>query len=250
MLHGAWVLALSLAAQTPPSAPDAATPADTAAGRDRPFAELFQNLVIDARAIPSRESALLLGFGSGAAYVLGGADRDIAVWSDEHAASNHTRFASWIGDGWVQTGGALSTYVVGLATKKPRVTHVGSDLIRGQLLNGVITRSMKILVDRRRPSGGGHSFPSGHSSAAFTSAAVLHSHFGWKVAAPAYAVAGFVGWTRVRDRAHWLSDVAAGATIGTIVGRAVAGTHGDRAWVVVPAATSKSVSFTFARSGG
>jgi membrane-associated phospholipid phosphatase len=119
------------------------------------------------------------------------------------------------------------------------VTHVGSDLIRAQVLNGLTTRGLKIFVDRRRPGGGGHSFPSGHSSATFASAAILGTHFGWKVAVPAYAVGGFVGWARVRDGEHWLTDVVVGATIGTIIGRTVARTHGS-SWAVVPVVSGSS----------
>ena len=60
--------------------------------------------------------------------------------------------------------------------------------------------------------------PSGHTSATFASAAVLQDHFGWKVGVPSFAVAGFVGWTRIRDQHHWLTDVLVGAMIGFAVG--------------------------------
>jgi membrane-associated phospholipid phosphatase len=117
------------------------------------------------------------------------------------------------------------------------VTHVGSDLVRAQVLNGLITKGLKLAIDRERPSGGRHAFPSGHTAAAFASASVLHGHFGWKVALPAYSLAGFVGWTRLRDNQHWLSDVGAGATIGLIVGQAVTSGHRQRVWTIVPVAT-------------
>ena len=95
----------------------------------------------------------------------------------------------------------------------------------------------ELSVDRARPSGGQHAFPSGHTSATFASAAVLQGHFGWKVGAPAYAVAGLVGWTRVRDRAHWMSDVFFGATLGTIAGRTITRGHRPASWSLVPTAT-------------
>ena len=248
MLHGAWLLSIALAAQTPPS--PVPPPEPTPIADDRPIVDIFQNFIADIRALPSPESALVAGVGGGASLALGAADDDVDAWSESEGQSPYTKALGWIGDGWVQAGGAFGTYAVGVLTKHRLTRHVGSDLIRAQFMNGVLTRSLKIVVDRTRPSGGGHSFPSGHSSATFTSAAVLHSHFGWKVGAPAYAVAGLVGWTRVRDRAHWLSDVAVGATLGTIVGRTVARGHGERAWTIVPTASATSVAIHITRTAG
>ena len=90
--------------------------------------------------------------------------------------------------------------------------------------------------------------PSGHTSATFASAAVLHRHYGWKIGLPAYAAASFVGWTRVRDRVHWLSDVAFGAAIGTVAGRAVAGRHfGSVTIFATPTKGGAAITFTVVR---
>lgn len=114
-------------------------------------------------------------------------------------------------------------------------------MIRAQAMNAVLTTTIKYAVDRTRPTGGGHAFPSGHTSAAFASAAVLHGHYGWKTGVPAFAVASFVGWTRVRDRSHWMSDVVFGAAIGTMTGLTVTAGHRQRSWVVVPTAGKSGV---------
>ena len=58
------------------------------------------------------------------------------------------------------------------------------------------------------------SFPSGHSSVSFASAAFLQRRYGWKVGAPAYAVAAYVGWGRVFAKKHHIWDVVAGGAIG------------------------------------
>jgi membrane-associated phospholipid phosphatase len=65
---------------------------------------------------------------------------------------------------------------------------------------------------------------------------VLAEHYGWKVGVPAYAVAGFIGWTRVRDQQHWLSDVVFGSALGIIAGHTVTLGHRRAAWSVVPVA--------------
>lgn len=83
----------------------------------------------------------------------------------------------------------------------------------GALTLGV-TYGLKYAVDAERPDGGGHSFPSGHSSTSFCSAEFLRKRYGWSWGIPAYAVAAFVGYSRVDAREHHTGDVVAGALIG------------------------------------
>ena len=237
MFSSACALALGLALGA--SSPQDRAPSPSV---DRPFHQLLTNLATDFRALPSRDSAIIAAAGTAAALAMRPADDNAAEWGQELGYSQYPRIGAWLGDGWVQGGAAVATYAIGVSTKNAKARHIGSDLIRAQFLNGLMTRGLKLLVDRERPGGGGHSFPSGHSSAVFTSASVLGSHFGWKVAAPAYAIGGLVGWSRVRAGDHWLTDVVVGATLGTIVGRTVARTHGA-AWTVVPtiSATTKGI---------
>ncbi len=80
-----------------------------------------------------------------------------------------------------------------------------------------ITYSVKLAVNKQRPEhNGDRSFPSGHTSAAFQGAAFIHIRYGWKYALPAYAAAGFVGWSRIEGESdkHDITDVLAGAAIG------------------------------------
>ncbi len=72
---------------------------------------------------------------------------------------------------------------------------------------------LKPAVDRTRPNGGKYSFPSGHTASAFAGAAFVQMRYGWALGAPAYALASFVGYSRVESRQHYTSDVLAGATL-------------------------------------
>ena len=227
-------LALTVAIATGRQAVPSATPWPD----DRPFIHFFQNLGRDLRALPSWSSLGILGLGGAAAGLAHQADENLANASAESGAAGHTRFGDVFGNGWVQGGAAVATYVVGRLQHQPRVTHVGSDLIRAQVLNGLLTTTLKVAVDRTRPTGSGHAFPSGHTSATFASAAVLHGHFGWKVGVPSYVVASFVGWSRVWDGQHWLSDVVFGAAVGLAAGHTVTRGHRARDWMVVPVRTS------------
>lgn len=95
-------------------------------------------------------------------------------------------------------------------------------LTQGFLVNGAVTAAMKYPARRWRPNGNDQlSFPSGHTSGSFMWATVLSRTYGMKAGIPAYAVASYVGISRLEANAHHLTDVVAGATIGYLVGRTV-----------------------------
>lgn len=84
----------------------------------------------------------------------------------------------------------------------------------GMLMVGV-GYGLKFAVDKERPDkSNDRSFPSLHTGISFTGAAFLQRRYGWKWGAPAYAVASYVGWSRVYAKKHDWWDVAAGAAIG------------------------------------
>lgn len=97
-----------------------------------------------------------------------------------------------------------------------------SDLTKALVLSGAVTAGLKLTVQRTRPNGGPLSFPSGHTSAAFAVAPILASRYGWKAGVPAYTLAIMTSLGRMEDRKHYASDVIAGATVGLVVGNAVA----------------------------
>jgi membrane-associated phospholipid phosphatase len=78
------------------------------------------------------------------------------------------------------------------------------------------TYATKLSVDRERPNGGNMSFPSGHTSAAFSGAAFIQMRYGWLYGSIAYAGATYVGWSRVVTENHYVGDVIAGAGIGIL----------------------------------
>jgi len=76
------------------------------------------------------------------------------------------------------------------------------------------THVLKRTIDAERPNGGGQSFPSGHTSAAFQGAGFIHARYGMETAWPAYVAATFVAYSRVDSDHHHSRDVIAGAAIG------------------------------------
>jgi len=132
--------------------------------------------------------------------------------------------------GWAVVG---AYGVVGFVFKDTDAQNIAFDAAMSGLLSGGITDGLKIIVGRARPEqnlgaahfdpfGGDKSFPSGHATTAFAIGSVIaaHSDQAW-VKIAAYSIASLVAFARVYHDAHWSSDVAAGALIGTVVGESV-----------------------------
>ena len=78
----------------------------------------------------------------------------------------------------------------------------------------VVTHATKFAVGKERPDGSNNrSFPSGHTSGAFSGAAFLAKRYGWDIGVPAYLAASYVGYSRVHANKHDWWDVAAGAAL-------------------------------------
>lgn len=82
--------------------------------------------------------------------------------------------------------------------------------------NTILTLSIKYGVNRTRPDGDSYSFPSGHSSYSFMAATFLQERYGSKFGVPALFSASYVAYSRVASKRHYVSDVLAGAIIGSL----------------------------------
>jgi acid phosphatase family membrane protein YuiD len=184
---------------------------------------LLRAVADDARRLPSRETALILG--SAGVVSLGVHRYDRAVTSRAAASPGlDSAFepGEMLGGGALQAGGALATFVAGRLLRNDSLTAVGGDLVRAQVLNAALTQGLKLSFRRARPDGGAYSFPSGHTSSSFAMATVLGRRLGWRVGVPAHAVAAYVAASRLQENRHFFSDVVFGAAVGVVAGRAVA----------------------------
>ena len=133
-----------------------------------------------------------------------------------------------------------------------RMKSTSYAIAQGFVVNGLVTAGMKATFSRMRPDQSNDvSFPSGHTSMSFMWATVLARNYGLKVGIPAYAVAGYVGASRLQENAHHMSDIVAGATIGYIVGRTVTrrnregGRWSRLNWMVAPSRRGFVASISF-----
>lgn len=88
----------------------------------------------------------------------------------------------------------------------------------------ILTSSLKDLADRKRPDGqGDNSFPSGHTSGAFSAVTLanrnldvipMNSVLRMSIQIGNIGLASAVGWARIEGNRHFPSDVFAGAALG------------------------------------
>ncbi len=131
----------------------------------------------------------------------------LSVFSDARADRNF----------WNDAGNFLlialpvSAYSVTFFKKDKNGTR---ELTKSLLFDTGITYSLKYLIKKRRPNGEDHSFPSGHTSIAFTCAGFIQKRYGWKNAFLFILAGIFTGISRIEAKEHYTEDVIAGAIIG------------------------------------
>lgn len=125
----------------------------------------------------------------------------------------------YIYDDWTQYAPAALMLGLKVAGCEGRTDWTGM-LVSDAMSMGIMTvtvKGIKYAVNRTRPYGGDHSFPSGHTATSFMTATMLHKEYGWKnpwFSIGGYTVAAVTGVSRIMNNAHWMSDVVTGAAIG------------------------------------
>ncbi len=124
-------------------------------------------------------------------------------------------------DNYIQYAPIVELYIADIAGVKAKNHWFDQTkyLFISNLISATITHGLKQIIDKPRPNGGHYSFPSGHTTFAFTNATVLFREF--RDTAPLFAYSGYAfaattGTLRMLNNKHWLSDVLFGAGVGIL----------------------------------
>jgi len=120
--------------------------------------------------------------------------------------------------GSIETAGAVVAIALPLAAGAVSVSKDDWDGLAKLAVVTVATvgtsYALQHVTHEERPDmSDDHSFPSSTSALAFAPAQFLWNRYGWEYGLPAYAAAGFVGYSRVESQQHHWWDVAASAGI-------------------------------------
>lgn len=137
------------------------------------------------------------------------------IWTD--APHKQVHF-----DNYLQWSPAVTTLALGIAGVKGEHNLTDRLFILGmaELIQSSVVASVKKISNETRPNGGGNeSFPSGHTSNAFTGAEFMRLEYRGR--SPWYGVLGYTlaattGFLRMYNNKHWLSDVVASAGTGIL----------------------------------
>lgn len=123
-------------------------------------------------------------------------------------------------------GVPIAVLSLGMIQKDSSMKSKGIVMVEALCVNAFTTTALKWTFKRDRPfvsypyldkqaDAGSYSFPSGHTSSAFTLATSMSLAFpSWYVIAPAYMYACAAGYSRMHLGVHYPSDVIAGAIVG------------------------------------
>ena len=205
----------------------------------------------DIRHLPSKDNLLIGAIGGGLALGMHPFDQTVNARLISHYEIVNRIFspAKYYGGTPEQVALSVGTWAIGRVMHKPKMSHLGMDLLRAQAVTAMLVQPIKFATHRERPDASNHqSFPSGHAAVTFATATVIERHLGWKKSALAYAIASYVSASRLHDNRHYLSDVIFGAAVGSIAGRTVT-EHGRETWTMVPMPVAGGMAIGVTRSG-
>jgi len=169
-------------------------------------------------------------------------DDNIRNYVQSHRSAGLTKLSKYGLEPW---GSGVYTFPVvagfyfyGLATNNIKARRVAMAATEAVVIGGISVEVVKHIFGRRRPYQNNPpdprkwdgpmgfqylSFPSGHTTVAFSVATVFASAYKDKpwVGIISYGIAAGVGLSRVYDDKHWSSDVLMGAALGFAVGKTI-----------------------------
>jgi membrane-associated phospholipid phosphatase len=180
------------------------------------------NLVYDAVRVFSVPNLPPLLLGGGAAAVATSLDSSTVSYFSRHPDRTLGNVGAQIGGTVAGAGLIVGLFSAGRIAPGDGFRSFSYDASQSMLIASAYTYVIKLSSHRERPDQSNHqSFPSGHTSLAFSWASVVGKYYGPAGGIPAYTVASLIAVSRLAHRSHYLSDVVAGATLGYATGMTV-----------------------------
>ncbi len=182
----------------------------------------------DTHALVTWPNGLVLGAGAAASLAFHETlDDDVADRTRGHshrwgAADNMLQV---VGNPITHASVSAGLYAYSLFEQDPCLHDLSKSLIDAIAIDAVATELLKLMANTNRPNGDRWGWPSGHVSSSMAVAGVLDEYYGHRVGVPAMVLAGLIGWERIDDRQHDLSDVVFGGVLGFVIGKTVGGEH-------------------------
>ena len=198
------------------------------------------------------------------------ADDGLYDWTKTNRSSSGDdfwRFISKFGEPLILLGVSGGFYIAGEAAGSTGMRKTALLSVESLLISSTVLYTLKWAVGRARPyaeegkhsfqpfssDSDYHSFPSGHTTAAFSVATVIaHQHDSLFIDILSYSMATLVAFARPFQDKHWPSDVFFGAALGYYVGQKICARHSGRAsrnldvgLLLTPYAQGLTLSFSF-----
>jgi PAP2 superfamily len=191
--------------------------------------EFVPDVVGGTKRIFSKDNVPLALIGVGLTGLAFTSDERVKKYFQDRKPLEHSyKTGDTIGSGYPEAGLGFALLGTGELIENKKLADTGVVSLEASLVDGIATEALKLTTRRKRPNGGNHnSFPSGHASITATFAASVSEMYDWdpRLAVPLYVTTAFVAASRIQANQHFLSDVIAGITLGTLVGTSVAKYH-------------------------
>jgi len=203
------------------------------------------------------KAALVVGATSGL-YFADADIRDFALRNQSSTGDKGAAVGNALGNPFYALPPLALFYLYGHFNEDPKARRTSLLAVESLAISGAFSWTIKQATQRPRPSTGeasttwdgpglksaDPSFPSLHTTSAFSIASVIAEEYGNNPFVPpiAYGLATLTALSRVYDNKHWASDVFFGATVGYFVGKAVVRYHtvqNDTALMILPTASKQ-----------
>ncbi|AZZ36080.1 hypothetical protein CIK05_04495 [Bdellovibrio sp. qaytius] len=139
---------------------------------------------------------------------------------EDKALGRYSHYGDLAGQGYpnlLYSAGMLLSYKL---TDNPLLYNNAILMVKATAYASLVSTVLKTVVREPRPNDSDTktSFPSGHATMAFAFASTVASLHEWYWGLAAYTMATTVAYSRMNDNKHFLHDVTAGATIGSVYG--------------------------------